>query len=211
MEHLTFEDYKKIYDLDIKSLIINEWFIDYKCTDKIKNTYSLGYLYMYLAKSNYKKVVKINDEVVGFIFAKVGHVSIFNNLKYKLKLFFSCFILLFSSWGKRGIKINRITNKVNRSLYKDFKQTYKNCIELFIVNKDYRNQGIGSKLITDLEQAIKENNNNNLYLFSDSYSNYEFYLKHNFILLKEEIVDFKVKDEPISKYCIIGKNINGEI
>lgn len=206
MSNIKTISYNKCYNEDIKNLIINEWFIEYPFNKKVINKYATGYLYMYLAKSNYLKLV-VNDDnkVIGFIFAKIGKVSFFNTLKYNLKLFFSCFGLLFTKEGRRGLKINRITNKTNKVLFKDYKKTYFNCIELLIVDKNTRGLGIGSSIVKELESFIKTSNNLPIYLFSDTYSNFNFYLHKGYTLLKELDVDFKVEGEDPSKYCIIGK------
>lgn len=202
---MTKKDHK-----DIKRLITEAWFSEYPFKEKYINLYASGYLNMYLAESDYKMVAKVNDKVVGFIFGNIKKAPFKQRFISKLKLFFYFIYMLFSYPGRRGIKITLITNKVNNKLLKPFKKTLKNELILFIVDEKYRNHGIGSTLEKMYTQALKEKGIKNVYLFTDTYSNYSYYEHRGYERKGALPVDFNSKNtdiDPVSEYYIYIKEL----
>ena len=204
-ETMTKNDHK-----DIKRLITEAWFSDYTFKDFYIKLYASGYLNMYLAHADYKVVAKDGNKVVGFIFGNYKKPSFFVRLKAYLKLLLYMFIMLFSFPGRRGLRITLITNKVNNKLIKQYKKDLKNELVLFIVDESYQGNGIGSKLEKMFCEYLKERNVKNVYLYTDTYSNYKYYEKRNYKRLAEEKVDFKIKNETSfskSKYYLYAKEL----
>lgn len=204
-EQMTKKDHK-----DIKRLITEAWFADYTFKDFYIKLYASGYLNMYLAHADYKMVAKDGDKVVGFIFGNYKKPSFFVRLKAKFKLFIYFIIMLFSFPGRRGIKITYITKKVNDKLIKPYKKELKNELVLFIVDSNYQGYGIGSTLEKMFCSYLKERNVKKVHLYTDTYSNYKYYEKRNYIRLGEETVDFKIKNESSyskSIYYIYAKEL----
>ena len=203
-EKLTTKDYQRV-----KELVTQAWFEEYNFSKKVIDLYAKGYLYMYLSELDYCIVAKDGDRVVGFIFGRNNKVNLFKKIHYKLKLFFVGLRLLFSKAGRRGLKINHITNKVNAELYKKSKTTAKAELVLFIVDEAYRGQGIGSKLERDFYEFLKNNNKKYVYLYTDTYSNFAYYEQRGYKRMAELDVDFHIEGEEDDKptYYIYVKEI----
>lgn len=204
-ETMTKQDHKAI-----KRLITEAWFSDYPFKEKYIKLYASGYLNMYLAKSDYQVVVKDKDKVVGFIFGNIKKAPFKQRFISKLKLFFYFIYMLFSYPGRRGIKITLITNKVNKKLLAPYKKLVKNELILFIVDEKYRGHGIGSNLEKMYTDALKEKGIKNVFLFTDTYSNYEYYEHRGYKRKGALPVDFKLKNseiDPVSEYYIYIKEL----
>lgn len=202
---MTKKDHK-----DIKRLITEAWFSDYPFKEKYIKLYASGYLNMYLAESDYKMVAKDGDKVVGFLFGNLYKAPFFQRLVANFKLLIYFIYMLFSAPGRRGIKITLITNKVNKKLLEPYKNTHKNELILFIVDQTYRGYGIGSTLEKMYTKHLKEKGIKNVFLFTDTFSNYEYYEHRGYERKGELPVDFKVKDstiDPVSEYYIYTKEL----
>jgi len=202
---MTKKDHK-----DIKRLITEAWFGDYPFKEKYIKLYASGYLNMYLSKADYKIVAKDGDKVVGFIFGNVKNAPLKQRIISKFKLLVYFIYMLFSSPGRRGIKITLITNKVNKKLLAPYKNSHKNELILFIVDESYRGYGIGSTLEKMYTTHLKEKGIKNVFLFTDTYSNYEYYEHRGYERKGALPVDFKIKDstiDPVSEYYIYIKEL----
>ena len=178
--------YRKIKKQDypyIKELVKDAWFKDYPLSEKIKYKYATGYLHFHLGNSNFVNVATIDDKLVGFIFGRVKKTSFFHKLPHYLRLSFLCFSLLFSKAGRRGIKVFRYEEKLDDKLIRPYKNDLHNEINLFIINKDYRGQGIGSTLEDSFIKFCKDNSEHHVYVYTDTYSNYEYYLHKNYKII----------------------------
>lgn len=206
-------EYRKMNKYDypfIKKLIIQSWFSEYKFNDRVKYAYAEAYLRIYLADSNYRVVVCDKETVIGFIFGRYRKVNFFEKYFNLLLLFIIKFYFLFSKPGRRKNRILRITENVNKKLLKKHKSYLENELSLFIVDENYQGQGIGTKLELDFSSYLKLKGERYLYLFTDTYSNYEFYENRNYIKGGELQVDFNIKGEeedPLPYYFIYYKEL----
>ena len=202
---MTKQDHK-----DIKRLITEAWFSDYPFKKKYIKLYASGYLNMYLSHSDYKMVAKDGDKVVGFLFGNIKKAPFKQRLVSNFKLFLYFIYMLFSYPGRRGLKITYITDKVNKKLLAPYKKTHKNELILFIVDEAYRGYGIGSTLEKMYTTALKEKGIKNVFLFTDTYSNYKYYEHRGYERKGELPVDFGLKNseiDPISEYYIYIKEL----
>ena len=202
---MTKKDHK-----DIKRLITEAWFSDYPFKQKYIKLYASGYLNMYLSESDYKIVAKDGDKIVGFIFGNLNKAPLKQRIISKTKLFFYAIYMLFSYPGRRGLKITQITNRVNKELLKPFKKELKNELILFIVDENYRGKGIGTQLEKMYTDFLKENKVQKMFLFTDTYSNFEYYEQRGYERKGSLPVDFKTKHEeidPVSEYYIYIKEL----
>lgn len=206
-------EYRKMNKSDypfIKKLIIQSWFSEYKFNDRVKYAYAEAYLRIYLADSNYRIVACDEKKVVAFLFGRHRKVNFFEKYFNLLLLFIIKFYFLFSKSGRRKNRILRITENVNQKLLKKHKSYLENELSLFIVDENYQGQGIGTKLELDFSSYLKSKGERYLYLFTDTYSNYEFYENRNYIKGGELQVDFKIKGEeenPLPYYFIYYKEL----
>lgn len=202
---MTKQDYN-----EIKQLITEAWFSDYPFKKRYIKLYASFYLNMYLAASDYKIVAKDGDKVVGFIFGNLNKAPFTQRFISNTKLFFYSLYMIFSYPGRRKLKITRITKRVNKKLLKPYKKTHKNELTLFIVDEAYQGKGIGSTLEKMYTTYLKDHGINNVYLFTDTYSNYEYYEHRGYTRKGTSLVDFKTKDkeiDPVSEYYIYIKEL----
>lgn len=195
----------------VKALIRQAWFDEYDFKDRVKNAYARAYLRIYLADSNYR-MVACNDEneVIGFLLGKRRKVNFFVKHYHLFMLFWIQLGFIFTKPGRRKNKILRKTEEVNRRLLKKHEKYLFNELALFIIDEDYQGQGIGTKLERDFSDYLKANNEKYLYLFSDTYSNYEFYERRNYVRGGELVVDFDIEGEkefPLPIYFIYYKEL----
>ncbi len=195
---------------DIKRLITEAWFSDYPFKEKYIKLYANGYLNMYLAESDYMMVAKDNGKLVGFLFGNLNKAPLKQRIVSNFKLFLYSIYMLFSYPGRRGLKITLITSKVNKKLLKPYKKNTKNELSLFIVDESYRNKGVGSTLEKMYTDYLKEHGVKNVFLFTDTYSNFAYYEHRGYKRKGALPVDFKIKDseiDPISEYYIYIKEL----
>lgn len=198
---------------DIKKMITQAWFSDEEyenIPDSVIRLYSKGYLYIYLSESDYGMVALDDDKPIGFLFGRAKKINFFKKMYYKTKLFFVGLRLLFSKSGRRGLKITFVTNKSNKKLYKSLSEKPKAELALFIVDENYRGNKIGSILEEKFCKHLIDNSVDSVYLYTDTYSNFEYYEHRNYMRLGEIDVDFKIKGEemdPLPKYYIYVKKL----
>ena len=193
----------------IKKLIIQAWFSEYNFSNKIKFSYAEAYLRLYLSESNYRVVACDKENVVGFLFGRHKKVVFLEKYLNWILLFLIKFSFMFSFCGRRKNKILRITKRENTKLYKNYKSYLLSELSLFIVNKNYQGIGIGSKLERDFSGYLKTKGEKYLYLFCDTYSNYEFYENKNYIKGGEIEVDFGIRgeEEDLPRFFIYYKKL----
>lgn len=204
-EQMTKNDYP-----EIKKLINKAWFNEYPFKEKYIKQYENGYLYMYLYEADYQVVAKENGKVIGMIFGKYKKRPLKVRIKYAIKLLGLSLKMLFSKPGRRGIKITLITNKANKQLLKPYKKQLKAELVLFIVDSDYRKLGIGSTLLEGFNQYLKEHQVDKVYLYTDTYSNYQYYEHRGYVRKGTLPVNFKIEDEDekfLPEYYIYVKEL----
>ncbi len=206
--------YRKMLKKDhatIKRLVTEAWFSDYNFPKCVIKMYAKGYLYGYLSESNFQYVaVNDQDEAVGFIFGRVKKVGFWQKFYYNLRLALIGFKLFFFKSGRRGIRIERITNKVNSKLLKQSPVELKNELVLFIVDEKYRKNGIGTALEKLFVDFVKSQGEDKYFLFTDTYSNVAYYESKGYIRASETEVDFNVdgeKEEPLPYYYVYYKKV----
>ena len=202
-EEMQKSDYNRIMEL-----ITQAWFSEYNFSKRVISLYAKGYLYMYLSELSYKQVAKDGGKVVGFLFGRCDKVNPFKALYYKTKLFFVGLNLLFTKAGRRGLKINHKTNVANKALFKDAKIDDGAELVLFIVDEAYRGCGIGSTLEKNFYTHAKKSKKDTLYLYTDTYSNYEFYENKDYTRQGEVYVDFNLPHEENGTYYIYTKELS---
>ena len=207
---ITYRDMNRGDYQAVKTLIRQAWFDEYEFSDRVKNSYARAYLRIYLADSNYRKVACDGEKVIGFLLGK--HRKIKFSIKFcnLFLLFWIRFGFIFSKPGRRKNKILSKTENVNKRLHKKHEKFLFNELALFIIDEDYQGQGIGTHLERDFSTYLKENNEEYLYLFSDTYSNYQFYENRNYVRGGELVVDFDIdgeKEFPLPIYFIYYKKL----
>ncbi len=180
---ITNKDYKRI-----KQLITEAWFSgDY--LEEIKNDvkqsepkisiYSIGYLYMHMSNSSFRIGAYENDKLVGFLFGRCEKERIKHRFINKCKLFLTGIRMLFTKVGRRGLRIYKEEHKLDSKMHQMYDKE-DNELVLFIVDKNYRSLGIGRNLENKFIEHLKTLNKTCFYLYTDTYSNYQYYEKHSY-------------------------------
>ena len=194
----------------VKALIRQAWFDEYEFSDRVKNSYARAYLRIYLADSNYRMVACDDDKVIGFLLGKHRKVKFSVRLCNLFLLFWIRFGFIFTKPGRRKNKILSKTENVNKRLHKKHEKYLFNELALFIIDEEYQGQGIGTHLERDFSAFLKDNGEEYLYLFSDTYSNYQFYENRRYVRGGELVVDFDIEGEkefPLPIYFIYYKEL----
>lgn len=194
----------------VKTLIRQAWFDEYEFKDRVKKRYADAYLRIYLADSNYRMVACDDGKVVGFLLGKHRKVNFIEKYRNLFLLFWIQFGFIFSKPGRRKNKILRETERVNKRLHKKHEKYLFNELALFIVDEEHQGMGIGTKLEKDFSSYLKDKGEKYLYLFSDTYSNYQFYENKKYVRGGELVVDFDIEGEkefPLPIYFIYYKEL----
>lgn len=206
-------EYRKMCKKDhntIKRLVTEAWFDEYDFQKCVIKNYAKGYLYSYLAESNFQYVAVEDNKTVGFIFGRVNKVGFWQKLYYNFRLALIGFKLLFFKAGRRGIKIQSVTNKVNKKLLKQSPVELRNELVLFIVDSNHRNKGIGTVLEKLFVDFVKSKGEDKYFLFTDTYSNVGYYESKGYKRASEAEVDFNVdgeKENPLPYYYVYYKEV----
>ena len=202
-------NYKKITKKDykaIKKLIKEAWFgDDYLDHPANLNVYATGYLYMHMSTSSFLEAAYDDDKLVGFIFGRCEKDKIKHKVVNKFKQFLVGIRMLFTKIGRRGLHVFFTEHKIDKTLHQDYPYE-QNEICLFIVDEQYRGNKIGSTLQEHFITYLKKYNCHNFYLYTDTYSNFHFYEKHNYQKYKGQKVKF-YDDGEESEYFIYFKEI----
>ena len=208
--------YRKLKHKDkkyITNYINQAWFEEENVNEKAKKLYSIGYYYMYLRLSNYVEIAtNEQNECVGFVFGRGKHVNIFRYLYYTIPYLITGLRLFLFKDGRRGLKVEFKTFKINKNLRKQVKEKIEGELQLFIVNENYRKNGIGTTLQKNFIEYLKKHNSNNYSLYTDTFSNYQYYDNNGFKKVAEMEVDFGFEDQlqedgSLPKYFIYLKSI----
>ena len=194
----------------VKKLIRQAWFDEYEFSDRVKNSYAKAYLRTYLADSNYRMVACDEGNVIGFLLGKRRKIGFIEKNRNLFLLFWIRFGFIFTKPGRRKNKILRKTEEVNRRLLKKHEDYLVNELALFIIDEEYQGKGIGTQLEKDFSSYLKDNGEEYMYLFSDTYSDYEFYERKGYIRGGELVVDFDIEGEkefPLPIYFIYYKKL----
>lgn len=204
--NITKKDYK-----EIKRLIKSAWFKDdYIPGEKHNyNVYSKGYLYMHLSGSSYRIAAYDKDKLVGFLFGRAENEKRKSYLINRILLFFTGIQMLFTKIGRRGLKVHKIENRIDKKLRKEYdKEDNELC--LFIVDESYRKLGIGSRLEELFCDHLRKLNKHELYLYTDTYSNYHYYEKRGYTRYKTINSEFDIDSDnegEKAKYFIYIKDL----
>lgn len=183
----------------VKAIIFDAWEADgiIKDPETVSEILST-YLYGTLVKSNFTLAAECDGQVVGFLFGR--HGSLFQSTKrldWYLPYIWALLKMEFSPNGRQALKFNKITNRTNRKLRYRHARHYDGELTLFAIDRRYRGRGIGRHLEEKFNSFMAENGARNYYLYTDTYSNYQFYDKHGFRQVAEETVDWEEYHEEV--------------
>lgn len=151
-----------------------------------------AYVCHILYKTNYRRIIKENNQLISFLAANEYGRSSFFKYFYLLLCFISIFIMIFYKDGRSILKYQLAYNRLLDKMKDESDKKYNAELVLFITHPSYQGKGYGKALLNDFHTYMKEKNKLNIYLFTDNYCDYEMYEKAGCLKVNERERDFYV-------------------
>lgn len=149
-----------------------------------------AYVCHILYKTNYRRIIKENNQLISFLAANEYGRSSFFKYFYLLLCFISIFIMIFYKDGRSILKYQLAYNRLLDKMKDESDKKYNAELVLFITHSSYQGKGYGKALLNDFHTYMKEKNKLNIYLFTDNYCDYEMYEKAGCLKVNERERDF---------------------
>lgn len=149
-----------------------------------------AYVCHILYKTNYRRIIKENNQLISFLAANEYGRSSFFKYFYLLLCFISIFIMIFYKDGRSILKYQLAYNRLLDKMKDESDKKYNAELVLFITHPSYQGKGYGQALLNDFHTYMKEKNKFNIYLFTDNYCDYEMYEKAGCLKVNERERDF---------------------
>ena len=149
-----------------------------------------AYVCHILYKTNYRRIIKENNQLISFLAANEYGRSSFFKYFYLLLCFISIFIMIFYKDGRSILKYQLAYNRLLDKMKDESDKKYNAELVLFITHPSYQGKGYGKALLNDFHTYMKEKNKLNIYLFTDNYCDYEMYEKTGCLKVNERERDF---------------------
>lgn len=149
-----------------------------------------AYVCHILYKTNYRRIIKENNQLISFLAANEYGRSSFFKYFYLLLFFISIFIMIFYKDGRSILKYQLAYNRLLDKMKDESDNKYNAELVLFITHPSYQGKGYGKALLNNFHTYMKEKNKLNIYLFTDNYCDYEMYEKAGCLKVNERERDF---------------------
>ena len=197
-------DYEEIMNLILETWSIREDFSN----SKALNLYLKAFLFDYLAWSNYQIAVTNNNIIVGFLLGRSDKKSCLKQwLRFTPKSLAAKLQLFFYPSGKTGLRILRITNRVNRKLIMHHAKDYQGELCLFAVKPKDKGSGYGVGLLSEFHEFLKKTKAKNYFLYTDTDCNVGFYEHQGYQLISLDTVRFFPGEKDQAKYFLFCKEM----
>lgn len=183
------QDYNIICDIIDSTFGLNE----YISNEKILKCAKKLYIYSCLSEATYTNLIEKNGEIIGIIMgnAKNDYKKI-KHLKFILNYLWYIFKLKLSSLKyKEDIKNYEIIHKTYDEFLNKHKEEFDGVLTLFAIKDEFRGFGFGKILLENFLSYLQNQNVNNIYLYTDTTCNYEFYERKGFKRLEEKNLKIK--------------------
>ncbi len=168
----------------LTDIVIKVWGFDDILSEKNAKLIAELNLYSFLNTATFAKVALKDKRPVGFLIGKIINSKQNNIYKNKIKEIKSK--MSKNIEGIVSLLVYKKIKSINNNLYKQANKNYDAELSFFAVSKDYQGLGIGKALFEEFNNYLKENNINNLYLYTDTYCNYKFYEHFGMHKIKEK-------------------------
>ncbi|MHC4638321.1 MAG: GNAT family N-acetyltransferase [Planctomycetota bacterium] len=140
----------------------------------------VAYVKLSLLFSNYSEVCCTDDQVVGFLFGRTGKKRL--NLKERFELNKLSWGFLTGRYGKCKRRFRFSVSFLQTMTKVEFYgRKFDGEVELFVVDGEYRRQGIGQSLMNHFTTDLGHKNRKTLYVYTNIECNWMFYEKYGFI------------------------------
>ncbi|MGX7107888.1 GNAT family N-acetyltransferase [Facklamia miroungae] len=185
------EDMTQLVDL-----IHEAWFKGVYEGKKFEKAASAISLNKALYNSSLGRVAVLDGEIVGMILCSTKEAdSIFR--MYQLDFIDKLITLSNQAQPdeiERVIRVFQSERQAYNELIKGYEETFDASIEYIVVSEKARGKGVGKKLISEVLDRFKEQDLENVYLFTDTDCNYRFYDYLNFERINETRIKLPTKD-----------------
>lgn len=180
------------YHKQIVNMLYNEWDLGKKSSNAKGKT--CAWIYWFEILSEVEKIVieKKNKQILGIC----GYVKLKSNKHIIRKKWYSFLKKLLVN--SPLVKDKKAIYRYNDNYYylpKELETYFDGEIKILIVDKSYRKNGIGKKLITEVFELAKKDNMKNIQILSDESCNYKFYEKINCKKVYEKVIENKEADK----------------
>ena len=133
-----------------------------------------------LLSSDYSGVCCIDDKVVGFLVGRTGKNRL--SLRERFDLNKVSWGFLTGRYGKCKRRLRFSVNFLQTEAKVEFYgRKFDSEVELFVVDGEYRGQGIGQSLMNHFTTHLRHKNRKTLYVYTNIECNWMFYEKYGFI------------------------------
>ena len=157
----------------LTDIVVKVWGFDDMLSEKNAKLIAELNLYSFLNTATFAKIALKDEIPVGFLIGKIKNSKTNNIYENKIKKTKSK--MSKNIEGIISLLVYKKIKSINNNLYKQTNKNYDAELSFFAVSKDYQGLGIGKALFEEFNYYLKENNINNLYLYTDTYCNYKFY------------------------------------
>lgn len=161
-----------------------------------------AYVCHILYKTNYRSIIKENNQLISFLAANEYGRSSFFKYFYLLLCFISIFIMIFYKDGRSILKYQLAYNRLLDKMKDESDNKYNAELVLFITHPSYQGKGYGKALLNDFHTYMKEKNMLDIYLFTDNYCDYKMYEQAGCLKVNEKARDF---------YFLAGEKFHQEL
>ena len=157
----------------LTDIVIKAWGFDNILSEKNAKLTAQLNLYSFLNTATFANIALKDEIPIGFLIGKITNSKtndLYKNQIQKIKSKMSKNIE-----GIISLLVYKKIKSINNNLYKETNKNYDAELSFFAVSRDCQGLGIGKALFQQFNDYLKENNINNLYLYTDTYCNYKFY------------------------------------
>ena len=172
-DEIICREYKENDLAFLTDIVVKVWGFDDMLSEKNAKLIAELNLYSFLNTATFAKIALKDEIPVGFLIGKIKNSKTNNIYENKIKKTKSK--MSKNIEGIISLLVYKKIKSINNNLYKQTNKNYDAELSFFAVSKDYQGLGIGKALFEEFNYYLKENNINNLYLYTDTYCNYKFY------------------------------------
>ncbi|OUM67610.1 hypothetical protein PIROE2DRAFT_58654 [Piromyces sp. E2] len=164
--------------------------------------YSKYFFYYELTKATQILAAYEDDKLVGVLMVEMKDEPVkINSLWYNSIVKSLEFMMKFMFEGQ-----SKVYEEVNEIMFNEYKKTNTPDGELlfFVIDPKLQGKGIGTMMLNELEKIEK---GKEIYLFTDSGCNYQFYDHRNFKKEQVKDVEFNVRNKIIPLTCFLYSKV----
>ncbi len=192
MKEMTFRPLKKDDFPQIRKIVEDAWDLGQYFKNEKSKAYLLNaFMHMGFIAPNYVEVVEHNGEVVGFLCGRINKCKKRISFRHLMASMVNAMRTNLTNDGKMMIRNFQRMQKVYTQLLKETKRKYDGELSFFAVHSKCKGLGIGKQLHLNFLQCCKNQEVQQIFLYTDELSNYGFYDHNDFTRCGELPITYK--------------------